>query len=133
MTVALMAGERGAQIKVVGEAKTPSIIAVRFHHDMCPYCQKLAPEYAKLTERGAESSVLMITMDLSNETTQRQSALLLGALGLERLWTGDLSMIGTVVFVDGTSKEVLTTYRAVEKGHLSGAMKQALRERSQKH
>ena len=105
---------RGANMRVSAEVKSPDIIAVRIHHDLCPFCKKLDPQFAKLTRRTSGDSVLFITLDLTSEKTQQQAALLAGALGLEELWTGDLSRIGTVTFVDGKSKRVISSLRAVD-------------------
>ena len=73
---------RGATMKVSAVARPPKIIAVRVHHDMCPYCKQLDPQYAELIRRTQDESVLFVTMDMTIETSQRQSALLAGALGL---------------------------------------------------
>lgn len=105
---------RGASMKVCAKVKSPNIIAVRIHHDLCPFCKKLDPQFAKLTRLASGDSVLFITLDLTSEKTQQQAALLVGALGLEHVWTGDLSRIGTVTFVDGKSKRIISSLRAVD-------------------
>ncbi len=105
---------RGASMKVSAEVRSPDIIAVRIHHDLCPFCKKLDPQFAKLIRRASDDSVLFITLDLTSEKTQQQAALLVGAMGLERVWTGDLSRIGTVTFVDGKSKRIISSLRAVD-------------------
>ena len=101
-------------MKVSAVARPPKIIAVRVHHDMCPYCKQLEPQYAELIRRAKDESVLFVTLDLSSETSQRQSALLAGALGLKRVWPRDLSTLGTVTFVDGKSKRVISSFRAID-------------------
>lgn len=123
---------RGASMKVSAEVKSPDIIAVRIHHDLCPFCKKLDPQFGKLTRRARDDSVLFITLDLTSEETQQQAALLVGALGLEGLWTGDLSKIGTVTFVDGKSKRIISSIRAVDAETMrvlnSSALQAALRQ-----
>ncbi len=109
------AASRGAAIKVSAQVKTPDIIAVRVHHDMCPFCKQLDPQFAKLTRQTNNGSVLFVTLDLTNAATQQQAALLVGALGLEGVWTGDLSRLATITFVDGTSKRVVSSVRAVDE------------------
>lgn len=109
------AASRGAAIKVGAKVRTPDIIAVRVHHDMCPFCKQLDPQFVKLTRQTNNGAVLFVTLDLTNTATQQQAALLVGALGLEGVWTGDLSRLGTVTFIDGTSKRVVSSIRAVDE------------------
>jgi len=122
------ANPRGAGMKVAAEVQKPEVIVVRVHHDMCPYCQKLDPEYAKLSRDEAADSVLFVTLDMSSPGTQKQAALLVGALGLGDLWTGDLSNVATVSFVEGKSRRTISTIRAmnVDAQALRDAMLKAL-------
>lgn len=108
------AQDRGAAMKISAVSRPPKIIAVRVHHGMCPYCKQLEPQYVELIRRAKDESVLFVTLDLSSETSRRQSALLAGALGLRRLWPRDLSTLGTVTFVDGKSKRVISSFRAID-------------------
>lgn len=118
---------KGSEYKVDATVETPRIIAVRIHHDRCPYCQRLAPEFAALSRASDGDGVLFVTLDLSNAATQRQAALMAAALGIEYLWTGDFSRIGTVTFVDGKSKRTLSTYRAAEEQELQAALREAVK------
>lgn len=113
-SAAVTAQDRGAGMKISAVSRPPKIIAVRVHHDLCPYCKQLEPQYAELIRRAKDESVLFVTLDLSSETSQRQSALLAGALGLKRVWPRDLSTLGTVTFVDGKSKRVISSFRAID-------------------
>lgn len=128
---------RGASMNVSAKVKSPGIIAVRIHHDLCPYCKKLDSQFAKLTRRASGDSVLFITLDLTSERTQQQAALLVGALGLERVWTGDLSKIGSVTFVDGKSKRIISFLRAVDAETMrvldAKALQAALRKAAKSH
>ena len=108
------AQDRGATMKVSAVARPPKIIAVRVHHDMCPYCKQLDPQYDELIRRTTDESVLFVTLDLTSETSQRQSALLAGALGIKRVWPRDLSKLATITFVDGKSKRVISSFRAID-------------------
>jgi len=105
-------GNRGAHHKVEARIATPKLLAVRFHHDVCPSCKKLKPDFEALSASVVDDSVLLITLDLSTPATQQQAALMAGALGLDSLWTGDLSRIGTVTFLDTKSKKVLVEFRS---------------------
>lgn len=120
-------GNRGSQFKVNAQVQTPRILAVRFHHDICPHCKQLKPRFEQLLERTLDASVLLITLDLSTPETQHQSALMVGALGIESVWTGDLSRIGTVTFLDASSQKVLGEFRADSGKTLDAALQAAMR------
>src|SRR5262245_20967411 len=91
---------RGTEHKVGAPLRPPEILAVRFHHDMCPHCKGLKPKFQALDALLADAPVLLVTLDLTTPGTQNQAAMLASSLGLESVWTGDLSRIGTVVFLD---------------------------------
>lgn len=106
--------QRGKSMKVDAAVAAPELIAVRVHHDMCPYCKKLALQFDKLGQQAKDEPVLLVTLDLTSEATQRQAAMMVASLGIESVWTGDLSAIGTVYFVDGKSKSVIAKYAAYD-------------------
>jgi len=107
LTSIVAAGSRGASIKVTARVESPKIIAVRVRHDLCPICKSLDPRFDKIVEE-TKGSVLFVTLDLTSESSQRQAALLVGALGLESVWTGDLTKLGSVTLLDGQSKKMLS-------------------------
>lgn len=111
-------GKPGSQFKVDARVQAPKIIGIRIHNDMCPYCKQLKPEFEKLNTKVMDASVLLVTLDLSTPATQQQAALMVGALGLESIWTGDFSRIGTVTFLDAKSKKTLVEFRADGKERL---------------
>ena len=105
---------RARAMKVDAAVEAPKLIAVRVHHDRCPYCKKLAPQFDKLSRQTADAPVLFVTLDLSSEASQHQAAMLVAALGIDCVWTGDMTGIGTVYFVDPIRKSVVSTYRAYD-------------------
>ena len=116
---------KGARMKVEAKLASPDIIAVRVRHDMCPFCKKFDPQFPKLI-RQTNESVLFVTLDLTNESTQQQAALLVGALGLKKLWPGDMSQMGTITFVDGTSKEIISSMHMVGTKEVKAALNEAV-------
>lgn len=127
LTAVSAANPRGADMKISAQVETPKVIAVRIRHDMCPYCRQLDPKFPEVIRRAQDESVLFVTLDLTSETTQKQAALLVGALGLESVWTGDLSRIGSVVFVDGKSKKILSSVQTVDQKTLLAALGKAVK------
>lgn len=78
-----VAAPRGSDMKVAAKVEAPDIIAVRVRHDMCPLCKGLDPKYPEIIRKANDESVLFVTLDLTDETTQQQAALTVGALGIE--------------------------------------------------
>lgn len=117
---------RAAAMKTAGDAQPPRLIALRVHHDMCPYCKQMKPELKKVMEASSQERVLWITLDLTTEQTQRQSAMLIAALGLAEQWTGDMTPMGTVTFIDAASRKLLTLYRPGMETTLADALEAAL-------
>jgi hypothetical protein len=119
---------RGARLKVDARVASPRLLAVRIHHDLCPYCKKLRPQFEELSANVVDGSVLLITLDLSTPAAQQQAALMTGALGLDSLWTGDLSRVGTVTFLSMKSKKVLVEHRADGDATLEASLQTALQK-----
>ena len=117
------AAPRGSDMKVNAKVRVPDIIAVRVRHDMCPLCKELDPKFPKIIRRANEESVLFVTLDLTDETTQQQAALTVGALGIESVWTGDLSKMGSVTFVDGKSKRIISFVQTVDTKKIEAALR----------
>lgn len=117
---------RGAKIKLNTPVAAPKIIALRFRHDMCPFCKNFDPNFPKLIRQSSDESVLFVTLDLTNETTQKQAALLVAALGLEHLWPGDMSKIGTIMFVDGKTKQIKSSVYQVDMTTVRAALREAV-------
>ncbi len=113
-------------MKVSAKVETPKIIAVRVRHDMCSFCRKFDPQFSKLIDKANDGPVLFVTLDLTTEATQKQAALLVGALGLKHIWTGDLSKVGTITFVDGASKEVVSSIHQVDAKTVRVALSEAM-------
>lgn len=126
LTTTLTAAPKGSNIKVSAPVESPDIIAVRIRHDMCPFCKKFDPAYPMLIRQTKSESVLFVTLDLTNEATQKQAALMVGALGLQNVWTGDMSKMGTITFVDGKSKRLLSSVHQIDMKTVQDALHEAV-------
>ena len=121
-----VAAPRGSDMKVNAKVMAPDIIAVRVRHDMCPLCRELDPKFPTIIRNANDESVLFVTLDLSDETTQKQAALTVGALGIESVWTGDLSKLGSVTFVDGKSKRIISSVQTVDAKEIEDALRKVV-------
>lgn len=85
----------------------PAIVAVWFKADYCVRCQKLETNYAKLLKSTKDLDVLFVSADLTNEVTRKQSAMLMGALGLQKLVAETSPTVGQIILVDTRSKRII--------------------------
>jgi hypothetical protein len=120
------AAARGRAMKIVAMVAPPKIIAVRVRHDMCPFCKGFDPQFPTMVRKTKKESVLFVTLDMTNETTQRQAAMLVAALGSESVWTGDLSNMGTIIFVDGKTKQIISTEYQVDQETVLATLREAM-------
>ena len=74
--------------------------------------------------------MLFVTLDLTDQTTQKQAALLTGALGLGSVWTGDLSRIGSVTIMDGSSRRTLSYVHTTDVDAIRMALDKAVKAHS---
>lgn len=130
VTESAIGANKGANMKVAAKVESPAVIAVRVRHDMCPFCKSFDPKFPELTLQSKNDRVLFVTLDLTNETTQRQAAMLVGALGLEKIWTGDMSRMGSIILVDGKTKEEISTVMQTDPKTVAQALRQAIASRS---
>jgi KaiC/GvpD/RAD55 family RecA-like ATPase len=79
-----------------------------------------------MVRKTKKESVLFVTLDMTNETTQRQAAMLVAALGSESVWTGDLSNMGTIIFVDGKTKQIISTEYQVDQETVLATLREAM-------
>ncbi len=114
---------KGSEYKVDAQVAPPKILAVRVRHDLCPFCQRFDPQMPKLVRDSSQESILWVTLDLSTESSQRQAAMLVSALQLEQVWTGDLSKMGSITFLDGKTREVLSFVQAADAKKVRKAIK----------
>lgn len=126
LTTTLTAAPKGSNIKVTAPVESPNVIAVRIRHDMCPFCKKFDPAFPTLIRQMKSESVLFVTLDLTSEATQKQAALMVGALGLQDVWTGDMSKMGTITFVDGKSKKILSSVQQIDIKTVQNALSEAV-------
>jgi len=87
-----------------GVAK-PAIYAIQMHADWCGACKALDPkvEQARLDAQLDMKDVLFITLDLTNETTQAQSAMMAAALGISDIYNRNTGKTGFMLIINSAT------------------------------
>jgi thiol-disulfide isomerase/thioredoxin len=90
-------------------SKSPQarMYAVAFHADWCMSCKALAPNFKKFKAKHAKAPLLHVKLDLTNDFTKRQSAMMANALGLDKAWKEFGDKTGFVLLVDAKTKKVI--------------------------
>ena len=87
----------------------PAKYAVIFHADWCGSCKALAPKVMAAKEKVKDKPVLFVILDLTNDATKAQAALLAKALGLGEIYAAQGGKTGVMLIVDGKTGEVVET------------------------
>ncbi len=124
------AGEMGSRFKVDLKSERPVLIALRIRHDMCPICKSIESRFDPIVTIVNDNAILLVTIDLSNEATLRQSSMLIASLGLEGLWPTDFTGVGSVTMVAGASKEALATIQTDDVDEIRAFIRRHLDEKS---
>jgi hypothetical protein len=117
---------RPEDLRIDVRPETPRLIAVRLRHDLCPICREVEPNLESARELADAVRVLLIDVDLTNAATQRQSSMLLAALGLDEIWPTDLSALGTITVFDGETLDVLSSVQATDAEQLEASLQKAI-------
>jgi hypothetical protein len=117
---------RPEDFRVAVQPEAPRLIGVRLRHDLCPLCRRVEPELDAMRDLANAERVLLVDVDLTNEATQRQSAMLLAALGLESVWPKDLRALGTLTVFHARSHEVLASAQATDATQLEACLREAI-------
>lgn len=89
--------------------KLPNLVAVNVYSQWSDASQELEPIVRELvTQLGPDSQTLVVTMDLSDESTRRQGRLLMSMLRLENVYEGYRSP-GKIVVANSRTGEILGT------------------------
>ena len=88
----------------------PRFLAVSFHADWCASCQALSPKVdaARTKAKLDLTDVLFVKLDLTNDKTSHQAALLARSLGIEELFHQNDGKTGYVDVVEATSGIIIS-------------------------
>lgn len=100
LTTISQADNRDAAIK-------PAVYGILFYADWCGSCKALDPKIVKAREDAMldEKDILFVRLDLTDETTQHQSALMAAALGIEELYTANNGKTGFMLLLNAKTKK----------------------------
>jgi thiol-disulfide isomerase/thioredoxin len=89
------------------KASAPDVMAVKFHADWCGSCKTIAPMLSDLKNKRDGEPVLFVTLDLTNQTTTAQAALMASALGIDKVYDKHAPKTGYVLLIDAKTKKVV--------------------------
>jgi len=101
----LLAAVPAAQAKT--PAAEPQTYAVLFYADWCGSCKTLDPKVTEARQSLADSPILFLTFDLTDDASKHQSAMLAEAVGLDSLYTENGGKTGYLAIVEASSGKVL--------------------------
>jgi len=85
----------------------PEVIALKFYADWCGACKAMAPAYDEAKKRQADTPVLFVTLDLTDDFHSRQAAFLASALGVGDIYADNAGKTGFALLIDADSKAAL--------------------------
>lgn len=90
-----------------GVSVKPMIYAVMMHADWCGTCKALDPKITQAREKGKLDSknLLFVQLDLTNETTTHQAAMMAAALGITELFDSNAGKTGFMLLIDAETGE----------------------------
>lgn len=83
------------------------VIAIKFHADWCPLCQKMGSAFEDLQKDVNEEPVLYVTFDHTDDFARRQSQYLAHAMGLQTIWKEHGGTTGYILLIDAGSHKVI--------------------------
>lgn len=121
----------GVEIERAPAPAPPQLVAVKFHADWCRLCQRMGTIFDDLADRLDGQPVLFVEVDITNETTRRQSAYLAAGLGLDEVWQAHGRAAGFILLVDAQTKQVVGRLNAdLSLDQMAAETSRALRSRT---
>ena len=89
----------------------PRFVAVFFEADWCASCKALAPKLTQAREqaRVENEDILFISLNLTDESTSHQAAMLATSLCLKELYVKNNGKTGYIAIVEATSGKIIST------------------------
>ncbi len=90
-----------------GVGVKPMIYAVMMHADWCGTCKALGPKITQAREKDKLDSknLLFVKLDLTDETTTHQAAMMAAALGISELYESNAGKTGFMLLINAETGE----------------------------
>ncbi len=85
----------------------PAVFGVLFYADWCGSCKALDPKVTQAREAANldAQDVLFVTLDLTNDTTKHQAAMMAATLGISDVYESNAGKTGFMLLLDAESGE----------------------------
>ena len=85
----------------------PAVYGVLFYADWCGSCKALDPKVTQAREAANldTQDVLFVTLDLTNDTTKHQAAMMAATLGISDVYESNAGKTGFMLLLDAGSGE----------------------------
>lgn len=100
----------GAALAEAGKAKLYGVLT---YADWCGSCKILDPavEEARSSAKLDDQEILFVTLDLTDDTTKKQSELLAGSLGFGEFYKANNGKTGSFILIDAESGAEVARYK----------------------
>jgi thiol-disulfide isomerase/thioredoxin len=87
----------------------PAVYGVLFYADWCGSCKALDPKITRAREEAKldEQDVLFVRLDLTDDTTKHQAAMMAAVMGISDLYESNSGKTGFMLLIDAESGEKL--------------------------
>jgi len=92
-------------------SKKPVVYAVMMHADWCGACKAMGPKITQARGEGELDSkdVLFVKLDLTDEKTKHQAAMMAEILGFSELYKSNAGKTGYMLLIDAETGEKITS------------------------
>jgi len=97
----------GLALTAAAEPTKPKIVGLLFYADWCGSCKVLEPKLTAIEPGFSGQPVLFTRVDLSNDFTKAQSALLAAQLGVSTAYAENAPKTGFMLLLDSATGRVL--------------------------
>lgn len=100
--------------RVLEGARSPELVLVKFHADWCPNCRRLNPVWDEVQKANAESDVLFVKLDRTDNASKLQAEYHSAELGIGQHWPAFGNRTGLIVLFDAESGRVVREFSAAD-------------------
>jgi thiol-disulfide isomerase/thioredoxin len=111
----------------VPAAKQPKVIGLMFYADWCGSCKTLDPKLQAVKKEFVDQPILFTRLDLTDDATKHQAALLAGLTGLDAIYAEHAGKTGFMLLIDAKDRKILgKLVKTQSEDELKAEIKKAL-------